>query len=144
MLYTVRTMQKTRHTMRIDTTQVRLYQGISNLMSIIRPQAQLLKTSSVRIRKQPKLDSQLHDLWCAPNDNSWLHQILQNLIIYRPNVSRLLEAHPEHVETAFKQHKGIITAIKSGKRTAASRRLSQHIQQSLEILSQLSEPKYGS
>lgn len=102
------------------------------------------KTTRVRIRKQLKLDSQLHDLWCAPNDNSWLNQILQNLIIYRPNVSRLLESHPEHVETAFKQHKGIITAIKSGKRTAASRLLGEHIQQSSEILSQLSESKHGS
>ena len=107
-------------------------------------QIERAKTTRVRIRKQLKLDSQLHDLWCSPKDNSWLNQILENLIIYRPNVSRLLELHPEHVETAYKQHQGILIAIKSGKRAAASRLLREHIQQSSEILSQLSESGLGS
>jgi len=93
-----------------------------------------------RLRAQFALDTKLHELWSFGPTNPWLTASLEGLLIYRPNLTHVLKAHPELVERAFEDHKRILTALEKGNIEKAVLLLSEHIKKSGTALAALNKP----
>jgi DNA-binding GntR family transcriptional regulator len=97
------------------------------------------KTHTQRLRGQFTLDKKLHQLWSSGRTNPWLTASLDGLLLYRPNLVNVLKTQPALVETAFEEHKHILTALEKGEIEKAVQLLSEHIKKSGSALVALTQ-----
>lgn len=100
------------------------------------------RTAAMRLKAQLALDARLHDLWSKPRSNPWLAASLEKIQMHRPNLARLLTAHPELADRAFAEHKEILTALEKADVSAALRFLGEHIRKSGRSLVLLLQESY--
>ncbi len=96
-------------------------------------------TKNRRLQAQFALDTELHQLWVAPEKNPWLASILERLLIYRPNLMKVLAAHPSFVDEAFHEHLQILEALEKRDLDLAVELLGYHIRKSGSVLAELTE-----
>ena len=97
------------------------------------------KTKNRRLQAQLSLDAELHQLWISPETSPWLASILERLIIYRPNLMKVLSPHSTYVEEAFDEHRQILAALEKHDLDLSVELLSYHIQKSGSVLAELTE-----
>jgi len=97
------------------------------------------KTKTRRLQAQLSLDTELHQLWATSDDGPWLTSILDRLLVYRPNLIKVLIDHSTFVEEAFDEHRQILAALEKHDLEQAVDRLKFHIHKSGSVLADLIE-----
>lgn len=99
------------------------------------------KTTNARLRAQFLFDEQLHDLWTSQDANPWLNETLDRLVVYRPNLIAVLSKHQDFSEKAYREHLGILAALRRSTLDRALQLLGLHIRESMATLMSLTQER---